>query len=550
MLTKLKKIYRVLSRTERAAFAASVAIAAVTSVILAGTVIGKVTKAVAARGGSYSEGVVGQPSFVNPVIASNDADKSLVRLLFSNVMDLSEKVEPEGEGRVWVLRLKENLAWHDGEELTSDDVLFTVRKIQDPDSRSPLFESWQGVRLERVSSREVRFNLGNPYVFFASNLKNLYVLPKHLYEHIPVANWRISEFNLKPVGSGPYVFDSYDTRPDGFITEYRIKPNGEYFDARPFISNITFRFYQNKDELIHAFNGGRIDGLAGIEMRELEQIGRPYGVEYFQLPNYYAVFFNQNQNIALKEREVRRALAAAVDRQKLVAEIFKGRAAVVTGPIPHDTDLARATIHASPASADAANEILEDAKWARGETGIRETRVRNSAIHLELTLTVPDVPFLVRTAEYLKSAWEEIGAAIHINLVPLEEVADPIIKNREYQMILFGNILNAGSDLYSFWHSSERFHPGLNLSLYHNDKVDGLIESIRQNFDVERAESLYRELQERIVEDFPAIFLYSPDYLYVTGKELKGMSPRLITEPADRFSNIADWHLKTKRVLK
>jgi len=125
-----------------------------------------------------------------------------------------------------------------------------------------------------------------------------------------------------------------------------------------------------------------------------------------------------------------------------------------------------------------------------------------------------------------------------------------VIKNRDYEMVLFGNILDANFDLFPFWHSSERFYPGLNLSLYDSDKADELIDDIRQGIEKGDVIQKFQDLQTIITEGFPAAFLYSPDYLFITDKNLKGVSERFITEPADRFSGINLWHLKTVRVLR
>lgn len=549
MLTKIKKIFSALSRSERTVVFVALIVFVISALILGNILLDKITRVVPAYGGTYTEGAVAQPSFVNPVIASSDIDKSLVRMVFSKIEDIAEKIEPEEAGRVWKVRLKEGILWHDGEKLTSDDVLFTVQKIQDADSRSPLLKSWEGILVRRISERELQFNLGVPYAFFETNLKNLYILPKHLFENIPVANWRISELNLKPIGSGPYRFESNQIKSEGFITAYNLKANADAHDLTPFITNFTFQFFSTKEELLNAFNAGRIDGMAGIDTEARKGILRPYNLVEFSLPSYYAVFLNSNQNIALKETAVRKALSFAVNKTELVGRIFENEADVVNGPIPPASPY-YADITSNAASADQAVQILEDAGWTIGESGTREKKIKQSQVRLELTLSYPDVPFLKTTAEALASGWKGIGADIHLNEIPLEQIVNETIKNRDYQMILFGNALNASTDLSPFWHSSERFHPGLNLSLYSNKDVDRLLEEIRQGVDGEKQRDAFAKLQTLIADDYPAIFLYSPHYLYAASRDLKGISGGLIGEPADRFLDAHNWHLKVKRIIR
>jgi len=277
-------------------------------------------------------------------------------------------------------------------------------------------------------------------------------------------------------------------------------------------------------------------------------VDRSYQSISFGLPGYYAVFLNQSQNLALKETAVRRALSESVDRKKLIDGIFRGKAVAVTGPVP--PAFLPAAEPVAP-DLDAVRANLEAAGWKMGENNVREKTVgRSDKIRLEFTLTVPELPFLEQTAEELQSAWREAGIQANLERVPADGIVNGAIKNREYQAVLFGNVMNPPGDLYSFWHSNERFHPGLNLSLYSGREADRLIENVRRELDAEKRLADLRELQEAISSDFPAVFLYSPDYQMLANKELRGVSSGLIADLADRFRKAGEWHLRTARALK
>lgn len=538
----IKKIFAAWEPKERLVFWAATGVFFVSFAALAGAVIEKQTTVVPAKGGEYTEGIVGQPTFINPILASSETDKILVRLLFTNLTSLADKVEPEKSGKVWRVRLKEDLRWSDGAQLTADDVIFTVEQIQNPETQSPLFMSWQGVAASRLSELEVQFNLVAPYPFFTHNLEELYILPKHLFAGTPPANWRLSEYSLKPVGSGPYKYGKHLTLPNGFIENYIFTENPAYVGGAPLIQKFGVRFFSKTEDLIKAFNVGEIDGFAGLAPEAVSLVERPYQSLAFQLPGYYAVFWNQSQNLALKEKAVRKALSLAVNRGGLVENIFGGRAIAVDGPIPFDAP------EEKPAEEIAA--MLDKAGWKPGESGIREKSFKNSKVPLEFTITLPDVPFLVKTAEELKAAWERIGARVNLNPVATQDIAQGPIKKREYQAVLFGNILNPPGDLYSFWHSNERFYPGLNLSLYSNSDADKIMEDIRREFDSSAREEKLKELNSLIKEDYPAAFLYSPNYEMIATKDLYGVETGLVADPADRFRNVNRWYLKTARTLK
>lgn len=523
--------------------------AIVSGLTLTGLEFAKATEAVPASGGEFVQGFVGQPVHVNPVTASSDIDKSLVRMIFSSLNDLADKIEVSSDGRTWSVRLKENLRWQDNEKLTSDDVIFTVQKIQDPESNSPLFNAWQGVTPQRLSELEFQFNLARPYAFFSDTLKNLYILPKHLFADAPPANWKLSDYNLKPVGNGPYKFASYEKRPDGFIYVYKLEAWNNYFGDKPLIQNLNFQFFSQSSDLIKNFDLGQVDGIAGIDSKELPEVSRPNALLSFGLPSYYAVFLNQSKSVPLADAAVREALDLATDRNDLIASALDGQGVADTGPVPPGSYYFNPEIESSTASFDLASNTLDKSGWKVGGDGTRKKTINAVDVPLELNLTVPQVEFLTKTAELLQKSWQKVGFKINLAIKPADEIGG-IIQNRDYEMLLFGNSLGRNPDLFSFWHSSERFYPGLNLSLYNNPKADALIESIRQNMDDASRKSQFDNLESLIVNDNPAVFLYSPNYLYVASKNLHGLNEGPIAEPADIFIGINKWYLKTARVLK
>lgn len=541
-----KKIFSALTPKERITFFVALGFIVVSLVFMIGSSVRASTKVVPAQGGVFVEGIVGQPAYINPVLASSNADKSLVRLLFSNLKDLSDKVEMDRNGKTWRVRLKENLFWSDGERLTSDDIIFTVEKIHDTNTSSPLLGSWQGVTVKRVSQLEITFELANPYSFFSENIANLYIIPKHLFEDVPPINWRLSEYNLKPVGSGPFVFDSYSKREDGFITKYSLKENDRFYGNKPFIEKFQINFFTNAEEAVRSFNSGKTDGLGDLDPKNLRGIRRPYESREFGLPSYYAVFINQSEKLPLQDKSVRQALSTAIDRQAIINSALNGKAKPVWGPVPpaFGLDLKE------PQSTSSPIDILENAGWKVGPGGIREKSISSNMVPLEITLTVPRLPFLIETANQIRSSWEAVGVKVEIKEVSPNGELDQIIKNRDYEGILLGNALNSGADLFSFWHSSERFHPGLNLSLFNNRDTDSLIEGVRQNFNDNSRKAQLQRLEDNIAKEYPAIFLYSPNYVYATAKSLRGINPGYISEAANRFLEAESWHLKTTRTWK
>lgn len=495
-----------------------------------------------AIGGTYKEGLIGQPSFINPLAANiSDVDQDIIEILFSSLDDLTKNYQISEDNRSWTITLKDNLLWDDETAITADDIIYTLEIIQDPANNHPLFTTWQGVVTERLNDNEVRFSLKSPYVFLIDNFKELKIAPQHIFSSIPPANFRLSRYNLEPVGNGPYKYESFQNRRDGFITEYNLIPNKYYFGGQPFIEKISFGFYENEDELVSAFNQRKINAVAGLSQKTLDKLRVSYQTTTINLPRYYAIFFNPNIHPALKNAKVRQALAIAVNKEEIVEEVFGNQAIVIDGPLPPNVDGYNRLIYQDKKfDLSAAADLLDQAGWTKDENGVR----------MEINLIVPQISFLEEVVDKIKTDWEKIDVKLNPVILNTNDINNFILKTRNYEAIIFGNVLKKNPDVFSFWHSSEQFYPGHNLALYSDKQADNLLESIRQDFNNESRQNKLNQLQKIINDDQPAVFLFSPNYIYAVPKNLKGFQSFFITTPADRFEKINRWHLQTTRVFK
>lgn len=551
MFTLFINIFRTFNRNERLIFSGLILAILISGGILGMLLFRAATVEMPAKSPLYIEGIVGQPVAVNPVLAgANDADHDLIRLLFSDLMGLTKEYKTSNDNRTWNIILKDNLRWSDGKPLTADDVIFTLDSVQSSDSRSPLSISWQGVVANRISEREVEFTLRTPYAFFSDNLRELILIPKHIWGSIPTANFRLSEFNLEPVGSGPYKFSAFEKRNDGFINSYHLVTNPDFSGDAPFINNFTVNFYQNPSELIDSFNSRKIDGFSGLNPKNIGDLKLGNTILEKSMPRYYAIFLNKSVP-GLNEKDVVLAMNSAIDKKEIIGSVFNGKALEVNQPVlpileGYDKENDQPIGFSPEKSAD----LLDKAGWKLNADNIREKKSGKQTNTLEFSLVVPQSQPLIETADLIRKDLAAVG--IRLNLITLNaaDIADEIIKTRNYQMILFGNILKQNPDLFSFWHSSERFYPGLNLSLYENKKVDNLLEQVRKEPDAGKRASALSQIQQMISSDMPAIFLYSPKYLYAAPSRFGGFDEPIISVPSDRFRNVNKWYLETTRVFQ
>lgn len=519
----------------------------------------KNTKVVPVPGGEYIEGVVGLPRFVNPILAqTNDPDMDLSRLIFSSLLkidsrgnlipDLAEKYEIDESQKTYTFFLKKNIYWHDQEQLDASDIVFTVQAIQDPRYKSPLRTTLQGVTVEKIDNYTVQFKLKDVYAPFLYNL-GFGILPKHIWEYVPPEFIELAEYNLKPIGSGPYKFLKFKKDKKGEIKSFHLTVFKDYYGKSSYIEKVVFKFYPNEELLMGAYNKKEVLGAAGISPKNLKKIKSGNNFNLFELSTtqYFAVFFNQTKSKPLADKTVRLALAHATDKKEIVQEIFNGRARAINSPILPGMLGYTGQTKIYDFAPEHAKNILEAGDWKDTDgDGIREKQEES----LDLELVVSEWPELKNSAEILVRQWERIGVLVHLKVLGVAEIQQDYIRPREYQALLFGQSTGPDPDPFAFWHSLQRKDPGLNLSLYSNKEVDKLLEQARLTLDKTTRIKNYEDFQKKLIEDAPAVFLYSPSYLYLVSKAIKQEMPSLIANPSQRFAGVEGWYIKTKRVRK
>lgn len=520
--------------------------------------------AVPERGASLSEGIVGSPRFINPVLAQSDADRDMVVLLYSGLLkatpegemvpDLAESYDISPDGRTYTVRLREQARFHDNSLVTADDVAFTIQKTLDPGLKSPNRADWQGVVVSVIDPRTVSFTLSAPYSPFLDNL-TIGILPKHLWHKVGTQEWAFHSLNTAPIGSGPFRLNGITRTPAGIATAYDLRSFAGYALGKPHISRLNVRFYDSEAALVAALRSGSVEAGSGISPALLVDLPDSAIVSE-PLNRVFGVFFNQNNNEALQDAAVRKALSAAIDRSALIAAALGGYAEPLQGPIPPalHKNIVRTATSTSDSPATSAQSLLAAAGWKPGPDGVLQKSTGSGktekTVTLSFTLSTSNVPELRAVAEVLAETWAALGVNVSVQVFEAGDLTENVIRPRKYDALLFGEIVGRGLDLFAFWDSSQRNDPGLNIALYANATVDSILAKLRANTDLALRAALYAAFEAEIAKDAPAIFLYAPDFIYVVPADLKGVRIGSIENPSDRFDTIERWYRSTDRVWK
>jgi peptide/nickel transport system substrate-binding protein len=584
---KIKSLYRAFRPTEKFIFMIG-AIALVLSVFsLLGKINDTYSVELPSHGGTYSEGIVGYARFINPLLGYTDADKDMIALVYSGLLkpnpdgklvaDLAESWNVSDDGLTYTFVLKEGLTFHGGKPLTTDDIEFTIEKARDPLIKSPRAENWTGVVLEKISPKEIKFTLKKPYAPFLENM-TLGILPKHIWSHVEYEAFDINTHNREPIGSGPFKIKKAYRDDTGIYERYDLVPFEEYSLGAPYIERLIVRFYKNELDALAAYTNGSIDALGGIAPDEANKLKtKHYSLLNTPLPRVFALFFNQSSAPVLVNREVREALNISVNRLSVIDTILQGWGAMSRGAIPRslsqDQEIASnsSTLASGDTTAlsntssteslrmseeyiEAGRKILIAKGWKQNQNGIFEKQTKTGTATqtqtLRFSISTSNVPELKRSAEILRDTWTKLGADVKVEIFEPSDLTQKVIRPRKYDSLLFGNVVGRDLDLYPFWHSSQRNDPGLNIALYTNIKADKALETIRTASDESKKLEAYKIFETEIQNDVPAIFLYSPDYIYATSKDIHNLEISNIATPSERFMDIHTWYIETEKVWK
>ncbi|MCD6576734.1 MAG: peptide ABC transporter substrate-binding protein [Anaerolineaceae bacterium] len=536
-------------------------------ILLTGLVVGllllseqtgfRLVSPVPTRGGSYTEALIGNLQRLNPVLDYyNSADRDVDRLIFSSLIkydprglpkaDLAESWGVSYDGLTYNFSIRENANWHDGSPVISDDVVFTIDLMRDPDSVLPedIKDFWRSVEIIALSDKQLQFHLQEPFAPFIDYL-NFGVLPKHILSGMTFNEMTNSEFSLQPVGSGPYKFKRL-TSKDGVINTVVLSANMDYYLNPPFINEIVFRYYDSREKAFTAYNEGNVQGISEISSDILDSALENADLSLYTMvkPEISMVLLNLNNSDVrfFQEKEVRRSLLLGLDRKGMIDHALNGQGVIADVPILKNSwAYYRGNQHVDQNIQEAVSLLRQSGYVIEQEGGSIRSK---DGVKLKFSLVHPDDSYHTKIAELIQSDWEKLGVRVELISVPYDILVLDHLQPLTYEAALvdLNYFRSPDPDPYPFWDQAQQTG-GQNYSQWENRVVSQYLEEARVSQDLEERGKLYRNFQVIFSDELPALPLFYPVYTFGLDQSIQGVRVGSMYDSSDRFNNITDWFL-------
>ncbi|HAV76992.1 MAG TPA: hypothetical protein DCX53_06515 [Anaerolineae bacterium] len=516
------------------------------------------------QGGVFTEGLVGSLGRLNPLLDwNNSADRDVNSLLFSGLVrfdehglpqaDLAESWGVSQDGTIYNFTIRPNALWHDGTPVTSDDVIFTIEMMISTGSLYPqdIKDLWGRVEVAKLNEKNLKFTLPEPYVPFIDYL-TFGVVPKHLLDSIPPDQMASAEFNIDPIGTGPYKFDQLIV-DNGQITGVVLTVSQNYYNTMPFIEQVVFRYYPTSAEAFDAYQQGDVFSISQVSRDILQTALEEPNLSLYttRMPQMGFVIFNLTSPdaIFLQDPAVRRALMLGLNRPNIINSIMQGQAFVSDSPIlPGSWAYYDGTEHFEY-DPDAATALLKGEGYVIPSGG-GDVRAKDG-IPLVFTMVHPDNAMYTQIAQAIQAQWARIGVRVDLLAQPYDQLVLTTLASRSFQSALVDLNLSRSPDPdpYPFWHQAEAVG-GQNYSGWDNRAASEYLEQARVTADYSLRARLYRNFQVVFAKELPALPLYVPVYSYGVDSQVQGVQVAPLYEPSDRLNTFSNWFLLTRRALE
>jgi peptide/nickel transport system substrate-binding protein len=505
-------------------------------------------------GGIYTEGIQGSFTTANPIYAVNEVDSSVAKLLFASLLtyndhnqlvgDLASSWQVNSLGTVYTVNLRPGLTWQDGQPLTAADVLFTYQTIQDPDAQSPLFSSWQNVKVAQLNNLSVSFTLPNPLSSFPYSLTNG-IIPKHILGSVNIADLRSVNFNTSdPVGAGPFKWGSIGVSNDPNTPEEQISllPFDGYWSGMPKLNSFTIDAFASTNALVAAYQNGQVTAIVEPDSLPSTITSNAANIVY-NLPLTAGVYvFFKSSDPLFSDLSIRQALVDAANRSAIIQKLGYPAIAVNEPLLNNQLGYNAAYAQITNQPSLAVSKLNADG-WLIKSDNFRY----KGSTPLAFTLTIPNESEYLTVANTLAAEWKAIG--VNVSIMPEQSLDfQSSLSSHQYEAVLYGISIGVDPDVYVYWDSAQanlNSTEPLNFSEYRSDVADAALEAGRTRLSVPIRIIKYQDFLQAWQQDTPALALYQPRLMYVSHVTIYGLGTNQINTDPDRYNNVQNWEIKT-----
>ena len=512
----------------------------------------------AKSGGVYVEGVIGNISTLNPLLAASEPEQAVSRLLFSSLYnydvtgalhtDLAESMTVKDD-KVYTIKLR-NAVWHDGKKLTAEDVVYTINLIKNPQVRSPLRVNWLDISARAIDDSTVEFMLPAVYAGFSHAL-TFPVIPKHILQSVSPSSMREADFSSNPVGSGPFAVKRVQTSESTSSTDVvRMEPNTKYYGAVSTLSRLELRAYGNESLLVKAVNSGEVSAASGLSLSAADNIkSKQYSTKHWLLNKGVYLLMN-NRSQTLQDARVRRALRYATDTSSIRATVGDNVARLDT-PILQ-SQIAQKLPAVPDYSLDKAKALLKEAGWTYNQGQWKGKDGRPLAVAVTTSSGRDEYKKIV---DALKQQWSKLGVDVQLREIDTSSTTTSFVQSvlqpRDYDALLYELEIGADPDVFAYWHSSQASASGYNFANYSNRTVDNDLVGGRSRTNSALRAAKYIQFVNQWLNDAPAIGLYQSVGSYVLNNGASIVEPRgSLNTMNDRYADVTTWSTGKASVYK
>lgn len=496
-------------------------------------------------GGSIIEAMLGEPSNLIPPLATDGASHEVAAQIYVSLIKYDKNIEivpyaaesytVENDGTLLKFKLREDIFWFDGEQLTAEDVEFTYLLMIDPKTPTAYAENFKAVKaFRRTGKFTIEVEYEEP---FAKALITwaMDILPKHALQGEDLLNTRYSR---DPLGAGPYKLKEWTAG-----SQMVLEANPDFFEGKPYIERVVYRMIPDLSTQFLELKAGNLDTMGLTPLQFLYQTSGPgwdgsFNKFEYLSSGYTFLGFNMKHQF-FKDVRVRQAIDYAIDRREIVKGVLYGLGEAANGPYKPGTWQYNEVVTPRAYDLDAARALLAEAGWTDSDgDGILDKDGVPFAFSI---ITNQGNTQRIKTGVIIQQRLKDVGIIVDLRTVEWAAFIKEFVDKGRFDAIILGWNILQDPDIFSVWHSSMAVDGGLNFTRYKNPELDALLEQGRRLVVQDERKPIYDMVQQILHDDVPYCFLYVPKSLPIVQARVQNIQ----AAPAGIAYNFTKWWIPT-----